>query len=1193
VTCRSRIQWVALLGLLLTFNARAAFTVSPWVPIFKGVDYATGTADTNEVRLQKVFAIRVDLLDPDVEFFSTPSNGADPLETTSQTTSQFLLSNSLQVAINANFFSPCCSGPEPKDLLGLAISRGEVVSPITTSGAGTEAILVTSNNQALVTNTTASTVLSDYWTAVAGSPRTLRNGLNLGGELVAHPRTAVGVSQDNRYLYMIAIDGRQPGWSDGATMPEVGDWLLRFGAWNGLNLDGGGSTAMVKAESGAATTLNRPSGGVQRQDGNNFGLFTKNLAPGFAAQPQSRDILQGTDMTFTVSAFGTTPLRYQWRFNGTNLPGATCTSYSITNAQLSHTGTYQVMVTNGVGTNASTPAILNVNYGLNTNSTLGGIIAKNPNVPNHVPNSMVTLTAVPDPGFVFTGWSGDVSGTNNPTTISMTGHKSVTASFSGTVPDLIIDNTNATIVGTWTSSNTPAGFYGTNYLTAATVAASGSPTRTATYRPMIYTPGRYATFIWHPADSTRSTNAPWKLVFQGGTNLVRVNQAASGGNWRLILPGKDLVRGTSAFLELGNNASGTARVMADAVKFVHGFPPLLATHPTPQTVTAGSPVTFTSGATGTAPLSYQWMLNGNSISGATNSIYSITNSQAGHSGTYSALATNLFGSATSSNAVLVVNTPPSITAQPQSQSVAQAVNVTFSVSANGTAPLFYQWQVNSTNLPAATNSSLIITNVQSTDAGLYSVGVSNLVNTIVSSNAVLTVNSAPVAPSVMQQPVPQLVIAGQTAIFSAGVNGTLPLFFQWQCNGTNLPNAHTSTLTLPNAQIANVGSYRLIASNSAGTNASTTAALTVNFSLTTVATLGGTLTRSTNLPSYSPGSVITLTASADSNFVFTGWSGDLTGTNNPLTFAFASNMTIVAAFSGSVADLIIDNNAATYTGGWTVGNSAAGRYGVDYHFANTTNGAPSATATYRPTIRTSGKYNVYLWYPQGSNRASNAPWLIDYENGAETVLVDQTINGGSWLPIGAAKPLAAGTNEFVRLGNDANNSVVIADAVRFTFVLPLQIVSQPQNRTAYPGEAPTFTVDVNSALPVIYQWRHNGINLAGATNNFLQLTNVQLIQAGRYSVLVGNVEANLLSASAMLAVFLPTAPQLTAPELLPGGRLKLVFIAATNFTYQLEQSTNLTAWTAFTNFLHQNNPADILIETTNQEGGFYRATWVP
>src|SRR6186713_1203299 len=97
------------------------------VPAFKGVDYTTGQADTNEVRLQKVFVFRVDLREPTIQFYSTPSNGTNAMETDGQTTTTFVNTFGVSLGINANFFSPVSTIPnDPRDLSGLAISQGEI-----------------------------------------------------------------------------------------------------------------------------------------------------------------------------------------------------------------------------------------------------------------------------------------------------------------------------------------------------------------------------------------------------------------------------------------------------------------------------------------------------------------------------------------------------------------------------------------------------------------------------------------------------------------------------------------------------------------------------------------------------------------------------------------------------------------------------------------------------------------------------------------------------------------------------------------------------------------------------------------------------------------------------------------------------------------------------------------------------------
>jgi hypothetical protein len=291
---RTRVLLFAALGIAF-FLAQAAARISPWTPLFNGVDFAVGEADATEPRRQKVNVLRIDLRDPDIEFLATPCNGDLPLETSSETTSEFLVRQRLQVAINANFFSPCCA-PGYKDLRGLAISRGRLVSPPEASGRGVYALVITRNNVAAIVSTQHEIDFAAYWTAVAGSDRLVAGGKPAEFPddpfySTAHPRTAIGITRDGNHLLMMTIDGRQEA-SVGASMVETAEWLLRFGAYEGLNLDGGGSTTMVRAENGRAVVLNRPSGsparsgqtpkrggpgGAERSNGNNLGVYAKPL----------------------------------------------------------------------------------------------------------------------------------------------------------------------------------------------------------------------------------------------------------------------------------------------------------------------------------------------------------------------------------------------------------------------------------------------------------------------------------------------------------------------------------------------------------------------------------------------------------------------------------------------------------------------------------------------------------------------------------------------------------------------------------------------------------------------------------------------------------------------------------------------------------------------------------------------------
>ena len=176
--------------------------------------------------------------------------------------------------------------------------------------------------------------------------------------------------------------------------------------------------------------------------------------------------------------------------------------------------------------------------------------------------------------------------------------------------------------------------------------------------------------------------------------------------------------------------------------------PAITNQPLDQTVPAGGTATFSVAASGTAPLSYQWLLNGASIPGATNSSFTLSNVQTTDAGAYSAQVANSAGTALSSNAVLTVSQPrpepPVITTQPSSLAVAAGADATFSVAASGTAPLSYEWFLNGLNIPGATDCNYTVTNAQTPNAGTYSVQVVNAAGTAISSSALLTVNNPPV-----------------------------------------------------------------------------------------------------------------------------------------------------------------------------------------------------------------------------------------------------------------------------------------------------------------------------------------------------------------------------------------------------------------------------------------------------------------
>ena len=274
---------LAVATTLASVPVHAAVILGTPKPVFVGIDLRPV-----EINSSRGFAAEIDLRAPGIGFTgSQPASAGVPLagssppqqaKTVAQTTSQFLSESGVELATNAGFFAPCCNAAnEGKDVIGLTVTNGRTVSPLDPTRPAS--ILISPANQALIGTFTALPADFAIADAFTGSDLLVDRGANVAPTADtafnnANPRTAVGVSADGRTLYLVTIDGRQPGHSTGTSLAETGDVLLALGAFDGLNLDGGGSTAMVIANgAGGATLLNRPSGGAERYDGGNFGVF--------------------------------------------------------------------------------------------------------------------------------------------------------------------------------------------------------------------------------------------------------------------------------------------------------------------------------------------------------------------------------------------------------------------------------------------------------------------------------------------------------------------------------------------------------------------------------------------------------------------------------------------------------------------------------------------------------------------------------------------------------------------------------------------------------------------------------------------------------------------------------------------------------------------------------------------------------
>lgn len=259
----------------------------------------------------------INLADPRVDVVVTsalgsPVQGQPNAESVLVPTDQWAREQGVELAINANYFARLGGkkindegdglAKDAADIIGVSVSDGRVVSePRQHEGACDPALIITKQHTARVERLCS--VGADVLEAVAGvgasatDPKRgsllVENGKNLGETArvdpnLRHPRTAAGVSADGRTLVLVVIDGRQKDFSVGMTLPELADVLIENGAANAVNLDGGGSSALVyRSTPGSEFQMNRPSDGHVRAVANHLGVRVR-PAGGATTQAEGR-----------------------------------------------------------------------------------------------------------------------------------------------------------------------------------------------------------------------------------------------------------------------------------------------------------------------------------------------------------------------------------------------------------------------------------------------------------------------------------------------------------------------------------------------------------------------------------------------------------------------------------------------------------------------------------------------------------------------------------------------------------------------------------------------------------------------------------------------------------------------------------------------------------------------------------------
>ncbi len=252
--------------------------------LFEGVMYSREIFMSP--RPNVVHIVMIDVTTPGIRFLVTPSTLTEG-KLPAKTTSQFLQESGVQVAINGSFFSPFRDtffqyyphAGDPVSVYGLTISQGQQYSR---PESGYHPLLISQTNQLAIASP-----LEHVYNALSGYDIFVKEGKVQ--EIVDQryhpnepsPRTAIAIDQSGQRMILLIVDGRQPNYSEGMTLAELGEIAIDYGAYTALNLDGGGSsTLVVEGAPGKALVLNSPihrriPPGRQRPVANHLGIFAK------------------------------------------------------------------------------------------------------------------------------------------------------------------------------------------------------------------------------------------------------------------------------------------------------------------------------------------------------------------------------------------------------------------------------------------------------------------------------------------------------------------------------------------------------------------------------------------------------------------------------------------------------------------------------------------------------------------------------------------------------------------------------------------------------------------------------------------------------------------------------------------------------------------------------------------------------
>ena len=740
--------------------------------------------------------------------------------------------------------------------------------------SGTTTTPVGTNSASFTTPTLSTT--NDYWVKVTNSANltganssTATVTVNQPAAIVTSPASVTINSGDTTTL-SITASGTAPftyQWYQGAsgtTTTPVGTNSASFTTpvltsttsyWvkvtNAANLTGANSTT-------ATVTVNQPAAIVM--------------------SPASVTINSGETTTLSVTTSGTAPLTYQWYqgASGTTTTPVGTDSPSFTTPALTATTSYWVKVSNAAnltGVN-STTATVTVNQPAGITTSPGSVTINNGD------STTLSVTASGTAPFTYQWYQGTSGITTTPVG---------TNSASFTTPAL------TATASYWVKVTNAANLTGADSTTAKVTV--NQPAAIVTSPASVTINSGDTTTLSVTASGTAPLTYQWYQGISGTTTTPVGTNSAS-----FTTPA--LTSTTSYWVKVTNAANLTGANSTTATVTVNQ-PAAIVTSPASVSINSGDTTTLSVTASGTAPLTYQWYqgVSGTTTTPVGTDSASFTTPALTLATSYWVKVTNaanLTGS-NSSTATVSVNQPAAVVTSPASVTINSGNTTTLSVTTSGTAPFTYQWYQGSsgtTTTPVGTNSASFTTPILTVTTN-YWVKVTNVANLAGSNSSTATVTVNQPA-GITTSPASVSINSGDTTTLSVTPSGTAPFTYQWYqgISGVTTTPVGTNSASFTTPALTTTTSYWVKVTNAAnltGAN-STTATVTVSrFTLTTSGN-NGTIT---GAGTYDNMVMATLQATAAPGYTFSGWTGDASGTTNPLSLLMNSNKNVRAIFTAA------------------------------------------------------------------------------------------------------------------------------------------------------------------------------------------------------------------------------------------------------------------------------------------------------